>query len=120
MTIAEGVVDPAPDANVTGQQLKLSLNDLNSITGSANVPVTGTQLKLSRGSITVDLNTPVNVTGRQLTISEGTAVAGASAEAPVTGNRLTVTLNNNSINVQIWTVINTGTDATWNEVDTAA
>jgi hypothetical protein len=41
MTIAEGVVDPAPDANVTGQQLKLSLNDLSSITGNANVSVTG-------------------------------------------------------------------------------
>jgi len=31
---------------------------------------------------------------------------------------LTVRLNN--INIQSWTVINTGTDATWIEVDTAA
>jgi hypothetical protein len=131
MTIAEGVVDPAPDANVTGQQLKLSLNDLSSITGNANVSVTGTQLVLSRGSVTVDLNTPVNVNGNSLKISTGTAVAGASALVILTGNRLTITLNNNSVNVQIWTTIDTGTDAswsgistgtdaTWNEVDTAA
>jgi hypothetical protein len=70
--------------------------------------------------ITVDLNTPVDVTGKQLKISTGTAVAGASALVIPTGNRLTVTLNNNSVNVQIWTVINTGTDATWTEIDTAA
>ena len=120
LKLSEGVVDPAPDAEVTGTQLKLSLNSLSNIIGNGTVSLTGTQLKLSRGSITVDLNTPVNVTGKQLTISTGTAVAGASAEAPVTGNLLTVTLNNNSVNVQIWTVINTGTDATWNEVDTAA
>jgi hypothetical protein len=36
----------------------------------------------------------------------------------VTGNLLTITLN--SINNQIWTEINTGTDATWIEIDTAA
>jgi hypothetical protein len=121
MTIAEGVVDPAPDANVTGQQLKLSLNDLSNVTANANVSVTGTQLKLSRGSVTVDLNTPVNITTpNRLRILEGNAVAGASALVIPTGNRLTITLNNNSVNVQIWTVINTGTDATWNEVDTAA
>jgi hypothetical protein len=37
---------------------------------------------------------------------------------PVTGNGLTISLN--SINNQIWTEVNTGTDATWTEIDTAA
>jgi hypothetical protein len=31
-----------------------------------------------------------------------------------------LTISLNSINNQIWTEVNTGTDATWTEIDTAA
>jgi len=31
---------------------------------------------------------------------------------------LTITLNNNSVNVQIWTTIDTGTDASWSGIST--
>jgi hypothetical protein len=44
--------------------------------------------------------------------------AGGTSIIEVTGNGLTIALN--SINNQIWTEINTGTDATWIEIDTAA
>jgi len=42
----------------------------------------------------------------------------ASAAVSVTGNTLTIALN--SVNPQVWTIIDTGTDATWTEIDTAA
>jgi hypothetical protein len=121
MVIAEGVVDPAPDANITGNKVTLTLNDVTT-KADANVSVTGTQLKLSRGSITVDLNTPVDILLlAPVRVRLSDVLAGISCLVPITGeNPLTVTLNNNSVNVQIWKVINTGTDATWIEVDTAA
>jgi hypothetical protein len=119
--ITEGEVDPSPDANVVGIGMSISLALGTVVIGTANVGVTGQRLNVSESSITVDLNTPVDITPpRRLTITTGIAIAGASAEAPVTGNKLTIGLNNDNINVQIWTVINTGTDATWIEVDTAA
>jgi hypothetical protein len=121
MAIAEGVVDPAPDANITGNKVTLTLNNVTT-KADANVSVTGTQLKLSRGSITVDLNTPVDILLlAPVRVRLSNVLAGISCLVPITGeNPLTVTLNNNSVNVQIWKVINTGTDATWIEVDTAA
>ena len=119
--IAEGEVDPGPDANVVGIGMSVTLAVGTVVIGTANVGVTGQQINLAESSVTVDLNTPVDITAvRRMIISTGTVVAGASAEAPVTGNKLTIGLNNDNINVQIWTVINTGTDATWIEVDTAA
>ena len=42
----------------------------------------------------------------------------ANLVVEIIGNGLTIALN--SINNQIWTVVNTGTDATWIEIDTAA
>jgi hypothetical protein len=119
--IAEGEVDPGPDANVVGIGMSVTLALGTVVIGTADVGVTGQQINIAQSSITVDLNTPVPITAvSRMVISTGTAVAGASAEAPVTGNKLTIGLNNDNINVQIWTVINTGTEATWNEVDTAA
>jgi hypothetical protein len=68
--------------------------------------------------VTVDANTIPNITGLGLTSDAGTAFAGITFVIDVTGNSLTVSLN--SINNQIWTVVNTGTAATWTEIDTAA
>jgi hypothetical protein len=66
------------------------------VIGTANADVTGQQLILALGSVNLTANADVNVTGNTLTMSI------------------------NSINNQIWTVVNTGTPATWTEINTAA
>jgi len=111
-------VDPSPDANVTGIGMSVALAVGTVVVGTANIPVTGKQLTVSKGNVTVDLNTPVDVTGKQLTIGLNSVVAGISAEAPITGNSLTIQLN--SINNQIWKYIDTGTTVDWINIDTAA
>jgi hypothetical protein len=118
LTIAEGEVDPSPDATVTGIGMTVSLAVGTVVIGTANVSVTGEQLNIAQGTAIGDANTIASVTGIGLNIAVGTVFAGGTSVIEVTGNALTITLN--SINNQIWTEINTGTDATWIEIDTAA
>ena len=118
MAIAEGEVDPSPDATVTGIGMTVALAVGTVVIGTANVSVTGEQVNISQGTAIGDANTLASVTGIGLNIGVGTVFAGGNSEINVTGNGLTVSLN--SINNQIWTVINTGTAATWTEIDTAA
>jgi len=118
MAIAEGEVDPSPDATVTGIGMTVALAVGTVVIGTANVSVTGEQLNISQGTAIGDANTLASVTGIGLNIGVGTVFAGGNTDVSITGNGLTVTLN--SINNQIWTVINTGTAATWTEIDTAA
>jgi hypothetical protein len=70
----------------------------------------GEQLNIAQGTAIGDANTLASITGIGLNITVGTAFAGGITDVNVTGNGLTITLN--SINNQIWTEINTGTDAT--------
>jgi len=118
MTIAEGEVDPSPDATVTGIGMTVSLAIGTVVIGTGNVTLTGEQLNISQGTVEATPNTLASVTGIGLNIGVGTVFAGGTSIIDVTGNGLTVSLN--SINNQIWTVINTGTAATWTEIDTAA
>jgi hypothetical protein len=118
MTIAEGEVDPSPDANVVGIGMTVSLAVGTVVIGTANVGVTGERINISQGTAEGIPNTIASPTGFRLNLSLNDVFAGATAEIDVTGNRLTISLN--SINNQIWTEINTGTDATWTRVDTAA
>ena len=118
LDIAEGEVDPSPDATVTGIGMTVSLAVGTVVIGTANVEVNGQQLNISQGTAIGDANTLASVTGIGLNIGVGTVFAGGTSVIEVTGNGLTVSLN--SINNQIWTVINTGTAATWIEIDTAA
>jgi len=118
LTIAEGEVDPSPDATVTGIGMTVSLAVGTVVIGTANVSVTGEQLNISQGTAEGVPNTLASVTGIGLNIAVGTVFAGGTSVIIPTGNGLTITLN--SINNQIWTEINTGTDATWIEIDTAA
>ena len=118
LNIAEGEVDPSPDATVTGIGMTVSLAVGTVVIGTANVSVTGEQLNISQGIAEGIPNTLASVTGIGLNIGVGTVFAGGTSIIEVTGNGLTVALN--SINNQIWTEINTGTDATWIEIDTAA
>ena len=116
--IAEGEVDPSPDATVTGIGMTVSLSVGTVVIGTANVSVTGEQLNISQGTAEGIPNTIASPIGIRLNLSLNDVFAGATAEVDVTGNLLTVSLN--SINNQIWTEVNTGTDATWTEIDTAA
>ena len=118
MTISEGEVDPGPDANVVGIGMTVALAVGTVIAGDANTLVTGERLNIAQGTAEGIPNTIASVTGIGLNIAVGTVFAGGTSVIDVTGNGLTVTLN--SINNQIWTEINTGTDATWIEIDTAA
>jgi hypothetical protein len=118
MTIAEGEVDPSPDATVTGIGMTVSLAVGTVVIGTGNVTLTGEQINIAQGAVEATPNTLASVTGIGLNIAVGTVFAGGSTNVNTTGNRLTIALN--SINNQIWTEINTGTDATWTEIDTAA
>jgi len=118
LNIAEGEVDPSPDATVTGIGMTVSLAVGTVVIGTGNVTLTGQQLNISQGTAIGDANTLASVTGIGLNIAIGTVFAGGTSIIIPTGNGLTITLN--SINNQIWTEINTGTDATWTEIDTAA
>jgi hypothetical protein len=118
MTISEGEVDPGPDANVTGIGMTVALAVGTVIAGDANTLVTGEQINIGQGTVEAIPNTIASVTGIGLNIAVGTVFAGGTSIIIPTGNGLTIALN--SINNQIWTEINTGTDATWTEIDTAA
>jgi len=118
LTIAEGEVDPSPDATVTGIGMTVALAVGTVIAGDASTLVTGERLNISQGTAAGVPNTIASVTGIGLNIAVGTVFAGGTSIIDVTGNGLTIALN--SINNQIWTEINTGTDATWIEIDTAA
>jgi hypothetical protein len=118
MTIAEGEVDPSPDATVTGIGMTVGLAIGTVVIGTGNVALTGQQINISQGTAIGDANTIASVTGIGLNIGVGTVFAGGTSIIIPTGNGLTIALN--SINNQIWTEINTGTDATWTEIDTAA
>jgi hypothetical protein len=118
LNITEGEVDPSPDATVTGIGISVALAVGTVVIGTANVGVTGQQINVSQGTATGEANTIASITGLRLNTSVGTVFAGTTSVIPLTGNGLTIALN--SINNQIWTEINTGTDATWIEIDTAA
>jgi len=118
LTISEGEVDPSPDVTVTGIGMTVSLAVGTVVIGTGNVTLTGQQLNIAQGIVIGTPNTIASVTGIGLNIAVGTVFAGGNTDVIITGNALTITLN--SINNQIWTEINTGTDATWIEIDTAA
>jgi len=65
-----------------------------------------------------DANTFVNLTGQALGVGLRNAVAGASALVLPTGSAMAISLGNE--NVQSWQPVDTGTQSSWIEVDTAA
>jgi hypothetical protein len=118
LNVSEGIVDPSPDATVVGIGMTVALAVGTVIAGDANTIVTGQRLNIAQGTAIGDANTIASVTGIGLISSVGTVFAGGTSIIIPTGIGLTIALN--SINNQIWTEINTGTDATWTEIDTAA
>ena len=117
LLIQEGNMDPGPDANITGIQMTMSLGSI-SITADANIDLTGNAMTMVQGSIVVDLNTPVDVTGNALSMALNSVDFDADANVYLTGNQLT--MNTGSVYTLIWNRVNTGTTVTWTPVDTAA
>lgn len=69
-----------------------ALTTVSTVTGDANVSVTGIQATISQGSTTGGLKTPVDVTGIQATMTLGSISLEQSTNEPVTGQQLTISL----------------------------
>jgi hypothetical protein len=113
LSLALGTVDPAPDAEVTGQQLTTSLNSV-SLDIAVVALITGQQLTISLDSVSIDLNTPVNLTGQSLTLSLNSVVAKTDVIVNVTGFGLTG--RTGQLYVSAWAAVNTGQSINWTEV----
>ena len=100
-----GVVDPAPDAAVTGNFMIGALGTLG-MQGDVSPVPTGFSLTANLGTATVNLNTPVDITGIALTAALGNETAFTDVTA--TFNGFGLTMNINSANALIWNEINTG------------
>ena len=142
-------VDPAPDAEVTGQAMAMFLSNVE-VHGDANTsagdttmswgdatwgnsrwgngvfnadPNYGQTMTMTLGQETVDLNTPIDVTGIALTVNLGTVTTTQETKVFPSGNALTFALGT-ATNVLIWNEVNTGTAPVdppgWQEVNTNA
>jgi hypothetical protein len=118
MTAAEGIVDPSPDAEVTGIGFNASLAVGTVVIGEANVTVVGEGFAAGLGVGTLDAVSFIDVTGIAMSASIGSITAKGFANVTLTGFALTSSLNN--ANTLIWNQVNTGTAPTWTEVTTRA
>jgi len=100
-----GVVDPAPDAAVTGNFMIGALGTLGFQGDVLPVP-TGIAMSANLGSVTVDLNQQVNVTGNPLLARVASVSAFTDVNATFNGFGLTTTVG--SGNALIWNEVNTG------------
>jgi hypothetical protein len=118
MTAAEGIVDPSPDAEVTGIGFNASLAVGTVVIGEANVTVVGEGFAAGLGVGTLDAVSYIDVTGIAMSASVGSITAKGFANVTLTGFGLTMAEGTNR--TLIWNQVNTGTAPTWTEVDTAA
>jgi hypothetical protein len=100
-----GIVDPAPDASITGNGAILSLGTLG-MQGDVSPNVTGIAMSAVLGNETIDLNQQVDVTGNPLLARVASVTAFTDVTATFNGFGLTTTLG--SGNALIWNQINTG------------
>ena len=100
-----GVVDPAPDAAVTGNFMIGALGTLG-MQGDVAPNVTGFGLSAALGNETIDLNQQVNVTGNPLLARVASVSAFTDVNATFNGFGLTTTVG--SGNALIWNEVNTG------------
>ena len=120
-------VDPAPDAEATGQAMAMNLAPGNtfSIEGDANTGVDGQAVAANLNSVSVDLNTPVDVSGFPLTmaLNNDDIIIIPECNVSPTGFGLTASLGT-ATNVLIWNEVDTGTAPVdppgWQEVSTNA
>lgn len=118
ITAAEGIVDPSPDATVTGIGFNASLAVGTVVIGEANVTVVGEGFAAGLGVGTLDAVTLADVTGIAMSANLGSVTVIAEGKVTLTGLGLTMAEGTNR--TLIWNQVNTGTAPTWTEVDTAA
>jgi len=118
MTAAEGTVDPAPDATVTGIGFNASLAVGTVVIGEANVTVVGEGFAAGLGVGNLDAVSFIDVTGIAMSANLGSVTTKGFANVSLTGFGLTMAEGTNR--TLIWNQVNTGTAPTWTEVDTAA
>ena len=114
LTSALGIVDPGPDANLTGQQLTLSFNGNVDIDIAVAALVFGQQLTTLLNNVTINLNTPVNLTTNLATLSLNSVIAKTDVTVNVTGFALTGTTG--QLYVTAWTPVDTGQSINWTPV----
>jgi hypothetical protein len=121
MAMQENDVDPAPDAEATGQAMAMFQGE-ETVTGDANVDVTGEAMTANQGQAELDANTIAAVTGQEMAMQEGDETVTGNANVLLSGNALTMA--EGSLRTLIWNQVNTGTAPVvppgWQEVDTAA
>ena len=121
MSMQEGDVDPAPDVSLTGNAAAMFLGQ-ETVTGDANLTLSGIGITMSLGTATLDANTIASITGQLMTMQEGDEGITANANVTLIGN--TLTMASGSLKTLIWNEVNTGTAPIvppgWQEVDTAA
>jgi hypothetical protein len=118
ITAAEGIVDPAPDAEVTGIGFDADLAVGTVVAGNADVTVVGEGFAAGLGVGTLDAVTLADVTGIAMSANLGSVTIIAEGKVTLTGLGLTMAEGTNR--TLIWNQVNTGTAPTWTEVDTAA
>ena len=117
MSMSEGTVDPAPDTDITGNQLNSTTGTI-AITANADITLTGQQITISLGNEDATPNTIASPTGVSMSFTLQGAVAGASAEVDPTG--VTMTPTTGTIGLNAWETVDPGSAPTWTVVDKAA
>jgi hypothetical protein len=117
MSMQEGNTDPAPDVSLTGNAAAMFLGN-ETVTGNANLDLTGISLTFTLGTAVGDANTIASPSGILLSMQEGDEGTTANARVNLTGNALTTATG--TVYNLIWNQVNTGTTSAWTEVDTAA
>ena len=100
-----GVVDPAPDAAITGNFMIGALGTLG-FQGDVSPTVTGIAMSASLGSVTAIPSQEVVPTG--LPLLSRVASVSAFTDVTATFNGFGLTMNINSANALIWNEVNTG------------
>ncbi len=106
--IADSIVE-APDPN----RLTLGLGTL-SISGQANVSVTGSQVSLGLGTITVTADANVSPTGNALTLATGNVTITAAAN--VNPDKVSLSLDTVEPGVITWNDIIPGATMVWTPI----
>jgi len=106
--IADSIVE-APDPN----RLTLGLGTLT-ISGKANVSVTGSQVALGLGTIVVTADANVSPTGNALTLATGSVTVTGAANISPTGNALS--LDTVEPGVITWNDIIPGANMVWTPI----
>lgn len=116
-TFSEGQVIPEnlTVAEVTGSEISMSLGSI-SLEQSTNEPVTGQQLALSIGD--EEQITIYSVSGIQSTLSVGSVTVTGSAGIDVSG--ISASISVGSATTQGWNEVDLGVNNIWRDVDLAA